>query len=237
MLRGAAAPGSETEPAFVSSLDREAAQAQVQLLPGLTVAAVTSASRPAADPAADDTKLGSLSIAYDGLPAGRLASLRQRETTASRESDITSLEWRQRGPGRMAVRFVQRRASDSALDAVDEASSRVEVDLPALAPRYAGSLDLRAGLTAGSSSLTGPGVNSRVSGRVALINGAALTGETELGVTGGGGQVLRTLRLTTDTPVMPAMRLQLSYSYRATAQAPLGQVFEAHILRRLNLGW
>ena len=237
VLRGAAAPGGETEPAFVSSRDREAAQAQLQLLPGLTVAAVTSASRPAADPGADDTKLGSLSIAYDGLPAGRLASLRQRETTASRESDITSLEWRQRGRGRMAVRFVQRRASDSAPDAVDEASSRFEVDLPALAPRCAGCLDLRAGLTAGSSSLTGPGVNSRVSGRVALINGAALTGETELGITGGGGQVLRTLRLTTDTPVKPTTRLQFSYSYRATTQAPLGQVFEAHILRRLNLGW
>jgi hypothetical protein len=238
VLRGAAAPRSEMEPAFVSSLDREAAQAQVQLLPGLALAAVTSASRPAADPGADDTKLGSLSIAYDGLPAGRLAALRQRETTASRESDITSLEWRQRGLGRMAVRFVQRRASDSAPDAVDEASSsRFEMDLPALAPRCVGCLHLRAGLTAGSSSLTGPGVNSRVSGRVALINGAALTGETELGITGGGGQVLRTLRLTTDTPVIPATRLQLSYSYRATTQAPLGQVFEAHILRRLNLGW
>jgi len=238
VLRGAAAPRGETEPAFVSSRDREAAQAQVQLLPGLALAAVTSTSRPAADPGADDTRLGSLSIAYDGIPAGRLAALRQRETTASRESDITSLEWRQRGPGRrMAVRFVQRRASDSAPDAVDEASSRVEVDLPALAPRCAGCLDLRAGLTAGSSSVTGPGVNSRVSGRVALISGAALTGETEFGITGGGGQILRTLRLTTDTPVIPATRLQLSYSYRATTQAPLGQVFEAHILRRLNLGW
>ena len=237
VLRGAAAPASETEPAFVSSRDREAAQAQLQLLPGLTVAAVTSASRPAADPGADDTKLGSFSIAYDGLAAGQLATLRQRETTASRESDITSLEWRQRGLGRMAVRFVQRRASDSAPDAVDEASSRVEVDLPALAPRCAGRLDLRAGLTAGSSSLTGPGVNSRVSGRVGLINDTALTGETELGITGGDGQVLRTLRLTTDMPVRSATRLQLSYSYRATTQAPLGQVFEAHILRRLNLGW
>src|SRR5688572_31851686 len=34
--------------------------------------------------------------------------------------------------GRMAVRYVQQRASDSALDVVAEASSRVEVDLPAL---------------------------------------------------------------------------------------------------------
>jgi hypothetical protein len=133
------------------------------------------------------------------------------------------------------VRFVQRRAFDSAPDAPDEASSRLEVDLPALAPRCAGCLDLRAGLTAGSDSLTGPGVNSRVTGRVALINGTALTGETELGMNG--NQVLRALRVTTDTPVIPATRLQLSYSYRAMAHAPLGQVFEAHILRRLNLGW
>jgi hypothetical protein len=102
-------------------------------------------------------------------------------------------------------------------------------------PRSAG-LDVRAGLAAGSSSLTGPGMNSKVSGRVGLVNNAALTGETELAMTGG-GQVLRALRVATDMPVVPATRLQLSYSYRTSTQNPLGQVFEAHILRRLNLGW
>ena len=168
VLRGAAAPRAGANTAFVSSRDREAAQAQVQPLPGLTFAALTSSSRPAADPDADDTTLGSLRIAYDGLPTGQLAAVRQRETTASREAEITSLEWRQRGLGRMAVRYVHQRASDSALDGVDEDSSRVEVDLPALAPRSAGRLDLRAALTAGSSSLTDPGLNSRVSGRVGL---------------------------------------------------------------------
>jgi len=237
VLHGAAAPRTETDTAFVSSRDREAAQAQVQPLPGLTLVAFTSSSRPAADPDADDTTLGSLRIAYDGLPTGQLATVRQRETTASRELDITSLEWRQRGRGRMAVRYVQRRASDSALNGVDEASSRVEVDLPALAPRSAGRLDLRAALTAGSSSLTGPGVNSRVSGRVALIDHAALTGETELGITGGDGQLLRALRVTTDMPVVPATRLQLSYTYRTGVDFPIGQVFEARILRRVSLGW
>jgi hypothetical protein len=135
----------------------------------------------------------------------------------------------------MAVRYVQRRASGSTTEAVGEDSSRVEVDLPALVPRSAG-LDVRAGLAAGSSSLTGPGMNSKVSGRVGLVNNAALTGETELAMTGG-GQVLRALRVATDMPVVPATRLQLSYSYRTSTQNPLGQVFEAHILRRLNLGW
>jgi hypothetical protein len=238
VLRGAAAP-PRTQPtaAYVSPRDRAAAQAQVQPLPGLTLAALTSSSRAAADPDAHDTTLGSLRIAYDGLPTGQLAALRQLETTASRESEITSLEWRQRGLGRMAVRFIQRRASDSALEAVGEASSRVEVDLPKLAPHGAGRLDLRAGLTAGSSSLTGPGVNSRVSGRVGLIDDTALTGETELGISSSDGQVLRALRVTTDMPVVPAMRLQLSYSYRPGAQFPFGQVLEARILRRLNLGW
>jgi hypothetical protein len=48
---------------------------------------------------------------------------------------------------------------------------------------------------------------------------------------------LRALRVTTEMPVVPATRLQLSYSYRAGAQFPVGQVFEARILRRLNLGW
>jgi hypothetical protein len=137
----------------------------------------------------------------------------------------------------MALRYVQQRASDSALDGVDDASSRVEVDLPVLAPRCAGRLDLRAGLTAGSSSATGPGLNSRVSGRVDLIGGTALTGETELGITADDGQALRAVRVTTDMPVVPATRLQVSYMYRAGAHFPFGQVFEARIQRRLNLGW
>jgi hypothetical protein len=236
VLRGVAAPPEAGKP-FVSSRDREAAQAQVQPLPGLTLVALTSASRPAADPDADDTILGSLRIAYDGLPTGQVTAVRQRETTASRESEITALEWRQRGLGRMAVRYVHQRASDSALTGVDEGTSRVEVDLPALAPRRPGRPELRAALTAGSSSQTDAGLNSRVSGRVGLIDNAALSGETELGLTGGDGQVLRALRVTTEMPVVPATRLQLSYSYRAGAQFPVGQVFEARILRRLNLGW
>ena len=237
VLRGAAAPRAGVGEAFVSSRDREAVQAQVQPLRGLTFAALTSSSRPAADPGADDTTLGSLRIAYDGLMTGQLAAVRQRETTASREADITSLEWRHRGLGRMAVRYVHKRASDSALVGADEGSSRVEVDLPALAPRSAGRLDLRAALTAGSSSQADTSVNSRVSGRVGLHDQAALTGETELGLTRGDGQMLRALRVTTDMPVVPATRLQLSYSYRAGAQFPLGQTFEARILRRLRVGW
>lgn len=238
VLRGAPAPRLEADRAFVSSRDREAVQAQVQPLPGLTFAALTSLSRPAAGPDADGTTVGTLRIAYDGLPTGQLAAVRQRETTASREADITSLEWRQRWLGHMAVRYVHRRASDSTLDRGDDAesSSRLEVDLPALAPRSAG-LDLRAALTAGSGAQTNAEVNSRVSCRLGLLDHAALTGETELGLAGGDGQMLRALRMTTDMPVVPATRLQLTYTYLAGAQFPLGHVVEARILRRLHVGW
>jgi hypothetical protein len=110
-----------------------------------------------------------------------------------------------------------------------------QVDLPALVSRSAG-LDLRAALTAGSSSHTDPEVNSRVSCRLGLLHQAALTGETELGLTGGDGQMLRALRLTTEMPLVPATRLQLSYTYLAGAQFALGQVLEARI-SRLRVGW
>ena len=237
VLSGAFPPPAESDKPFVSSRDREAVQAQVQPLPGLTLAALTSSSRSPADPAADDTVLGSLRIAFDGVPNGHLVAVRQRETTASWESETTSLEWRQRGLARVTVRYVHQRTSALTLDGIDEGSSRVEVDLPALAPRNAGRLDVRAALMAESGSQTESGVNSRVSGRLDLLDAAALTGETELGIAGGDGQLLRALRVATDMPVFPATRLQLSYSYRAGAEFPLGQAFEARILRRLRLGW
>jgi hypothetical protein len=237
VLRGAPVPEAATDPASVSSQDREAAQAQVQPVPGLTLAALTSVSRPSSDPVGDDTTLRSLRIAYDGLPGGQVAAVQQRQATASRESDITSFEWRQRWLRRMTVRYVRQSASDPALAEANKSSSRVEVDLPALAPRSAGCVDVRAALTAGSISPTVSGVSSKVSGRVALIDDAALTGETELGLTGRDGQVLRGLRVTTEVPVVPATRLQFSYAYRTAADLSLGQVFEARILQRVHLGW
>jgi hypothetical protein len=240
VLRGAPAPRTGGNTALVASRDREAVQAQVQPVPGLTFAALTSVSRPSSAPAADDTSLGSLRLAYDGLHSGQVAAVQQRQATASRESDMTSLEWRQRGRGRMTVRYVRQSASDSALADADKSSSRVEVELPVLAPRSAGCLDLRAALTAGAISQTDSGVSSRVSGRVALIDNAAVTAETELGLTDNDGHVLRGLRVATEMSVVPATRLQLSYAYRtgsAQFPLPLGQLFEARILRRVRLGW
>jgi hypothetical protein len=137
----------------------------------------------------------------------------------------------------MTVRYLRQSASDPALAEANKSSSRVEVDLPALASRSAGCVDVHAALTAGSISSTDSGVSSRVSGRVALIDDAALTGETELGHTGRDPQILRGLRLTMEVPVVPATRLQLSYTYRTAADLPLGQVFEARLVRRVTLGW
>ncbi len=237
VLRGAAPQQPAQNTAVLSSQDREAAQAQVQPLAGLTLAALASVSRPSSDPVANDTTLKSLRIAYDRLPVGQVVALQQREATASRESDITSFEWRQRWLGRMTLRYVRRSASDPAVSEAPANSSRVEVDVPVLTPRTAGSVDVHAALAAGSISPTDSGVSSKVSGRVALIDKAALTGETELGLTGSGGQVVRGLRVTTEVPVVPATRLQLSYTYRSADELPLGQVFEARIVRRVSLRW
>jgi hypothetical protein len=80
-------------------------------------------------------------------------------------------------------------------------------------------------------------VSSKVGGRLAMIDNAALTGETEVGLTGKDGQALRRLRVTTEMPVVRSTHLQLSYIYRSGTQLPPGQVFEARILRRVRLGW
>lgn len=237
VLRGAAAPSTGTNRAFVVSRDREAAQAQVQPLKGLTLSALTSVSRPSATPLADDTTLGSLRVAYDGFRSGQVAAVQQRETTASREAELTSVEWRQRGFSRMTMRFVRQSASDSAQPGIDKAWSRVELDFPVVAPQTVRGLDLHAALTAGSISRTDAGVSSKFSGRLALVDHAVLTGETELGLTGKDGQLLHGLRVTTEMPVVPATNLQLSYAYRTGSQYPVGQVFEARILRRVRLGW
>lgn len=237
VLRGVTAPQTARTTALITAQDREAAQLQVQPLPGLTVATLTSVSRPSSGPIADDTTLGALRIAYDGLASGQVAAIQQREATASRETDFTWVEWRQRGPSQVAVRYVHESASDSVLQEGNTSSSRVELELPVLAPRTAGNLDLRAELVAGSLSETDSGVSSKVSGRVALMNEAALTGETELGLTGSGGQVLRGLRVTTEIAVIPAVRVQMSYAYTASTEYLLGHVFEARLVRRVSLGW
>jgi hypothetical protein len=166
-----------------------------------------------------------------------VAAVQQRQATASHEVALTTLEWRQRGAGRMTVRYVRQSASDSATAGIDTTASRVELELPALTSRSTGCLDLRAALTAGDVSQTDSGVSSKVSGRLALVDDTALTGETELGLTGQDGQLLRGLRVTTEVPVVSATRLQLSYAYRTATPLRLGQVFEARILRRVRLGW
>lgn len=235
VLRGTAAPAAGANTAFVSSRDREAVQAHVQPMPGLAVAALTSVSRPSSEPTADNTTQGTLRIAYDKIPNGQLAAVQQREATASREVDTTSLEWQHKGVVPVTIRYVRQNSSDSALE-LNNSSSRVEVDLPVLAPGSPGTVDVHAALTAGTISGTASGVSSKLSGRIALVDKTALSGETEIGLTKQDGQLLRGLRLTTEMPVEPTTRLQISYAYRAGAQFPLGQVFEARILRSISLG-
>ncbi|MCC7126712.1 MAG: hypothetical protein IT178_17815 [Acidobacteria bacterium] len=239
-VRGAASPtdtSGDIGAGVVSTRDRELARAEVQPLPHLTVVAQASSSRPSARPAAAATVNGSVRVAYEGFSGGQLITARQRERTGSKESVSTSLAWRQKGAGRLAVRYVHQQRSDETVIGDDDQTTRVEVDFPAVTARCAGCLDLRAGLTAGSDTQTGRSMRSRVTGRVGLLNDTALTGETELGFTDDASQLLRVLRLTTDLPVVAATRLLFTYSYRAGLSPAMGQVFEARLLRRLKLGW
>jgi hypothetical protein len=238
VVRGAAPPETDTATAIVRSRDLEVAKGHVQPLPGLTVSALTSWSRPATDPDSPDTTAGSLGVTYAGLPHGQWAAVHEHQMTASWESETTCLEWRQGGRTGVNVRYRQKRETDSAVPGADRASSRVEVDLPALAPRRTGSrVDLRAALAAGPASGATPGFSSRLSGRIDLVSDVALAGETELGLAGGDGQMLRALRLTTDLAVRQDTGLQLLYTYRAGPHFSFGQAFEARISRRINLGF
>lgn len=238
VVRGVASPQTEANTAIVRSRDLEVARGFVQPLPGLTLSALTSWSRPATDPDSLETAAGSLGVTYQGLPHGQLAAVHERQMTGASESETISFEWRQRGLSGVQVRYRQKRETVPALPDTEQASSRVEVDLPALAPRHTSSrVDLRATLAAGPASEATPGFSSRVSGRIDLVDEVGLAGETELGLAGADGQVLRALRLTTDLAVRPDTGLQLLYTYRAGPQFSFGQAFEARISRRINLGF
>ncbi len=238
VVRGAASPQTDAKTAIVRSRDVEAAKAHMQPLPGLTVSALTSWSRPATDPDSPDSTAGSLGVTYEGLPRGQLAAVHEHQMTAAwGESETTRFEWRQGGLSGVNVRYLQKREPDPTVPGAELESSRVEVDLPALASRQAGSrLDLRAALGAGPASAATPGFSSRLSGRIDLVDDVALSGETELGLAGGDGQVLRALRVTTDLAVRRKTGLQLLYTYR-TGPFSFGQAFEARMSRRINLGF
>lgn len=236
VIRGVASPESGDAAAVVGSRDLEIARGHVQPLPDLTFSARTSWSRPASDADSPDTTAGAFGVTYAGLPHGQVAAVHERQVSASWESETTSLEWRQEGPNGVNVRYRQKRESDAAAGA-GEVSSRVEVDLPALAPRQMGNrLQLRAALAAGAPTEADPGFSSRLSGRIDLLDDVALAGSTELGLAGG-GQTLREFRLTTDVAVRQDTGLQLLYTYRAGPQTWFGQAFEARISRRINLGF
>ena len=63
-----------------------------------------------------------------------------------------------------------------------------------------------------------------------------LAAETELGVAqGSGGQLLRSLRLTTDVGVMQDAVLQLRYAYAAGTPFSVSRGLEARISRSIDL--
>jgi len=237
VLRGAPSRGT-TGPAIVGTVDREVARGRVRPLPGLTLSAAASWSRPANSADTPDTKVGSVGVAYEHLPYGNLSATRQTELSSQQALEITRLEWRHAAAGGLTLRYTETHNA-AAAPGTDAASKLVEVDLPRLTPqRTAGRLNLRAALTANPSSTT-PGIGSRVSGRVGVYDEIALFGETELGLAGSdGAQLLRALRVTTDVPILQDTSVQLLYTYRAGTPFSFDRAFEARVSRTINrLAW
>jgi len=236
VLRGAPSQGT-TGPAIVGTVDREVARGRLQPLPGLTISAGASWSRPAKLADTSDTKVGSVGVAYEHLPYGNIMATRQTELTSQQALEITRVEWRHAAAGGLTLRYTTTHTTSDATAGTDAASKQlVEVDLPRLSPqRTGGRLNLRAALTASPSAAT-PAIGSRVSGRVGVYDEIALLGETELGLAGSdGGQLLRALRLTTDVPILPDTSVQLLYTYRAGTPFSFDRSFEARVSRTINL--
>jgi hypothetical protein len=235
VLRGAPSRGT-TGPAIVGTVDREVARGRLRPLPGLTISAAASWSRPANTAETSDTKVGSIGVAYEHLPYGNLMATRQTELTSQQALEITRVEWRHAAAGGLTLRYTDTHTTQAAAPGADAQSKLVEVDLPRLTPQRAGGrLNLRAALTASPSSAT-QGIGSRVSGRLGVYDAIALFGETELGLAGSdGGQLLRALRVTTDVPILQDTSVQLLYTYRSGTPFSVDRAFEARISRTISL--
>jgi len=232
VLRGAPSRGT-TGPAIIGTVDREVARGRLRPLPGLTISAAASWSRPANTAETSDMKVGSIGVAYEHLPYGNLMATRQTELTSQQALEITRVEWRHAAAGGLTLRYTETHTAAAAPGA-DALSKLVEVDLPRLTPqRTGGRVNLRAALTASPSSAT-PGIGSRVSGRVGVYDAIALFGETELGLAGSDGG-LRALRVTTDVPILQDTSVQLLYTYRSATPFSFDRAFEARISRTINL--
>ena len=241
MVRGAPIPTSQNaNTAMVGSVDREVVRGQLRSIPGVTVSALASLSRPASDEHAVDTKTGSVGIAYDRLPYGQLAATNQNEDYPTLDINTTRVEWRHAPVGGFAVRFTGKRQSYDNVPQSTQLARQLEVDFPGWRGQDPGTrLEVHTAITADPTLSPSPTLSSRFTGRVAMFGNVGLAGETEVGVKlDDGGGLVRALRLTSEVPVFRATALQLLYSYRPGMPFVLNQAIEARISRTIKLaGW
>lgn len=233
VVRGTPPAGTPGE-ATVGSLDREIVRGDVRSLPGVTVSAQASRSRPARTPASTDTTVGSITVASDRLPAGVLVVSTHDEDTRPNRLRTRRVEWR--AAKGVVVRYVRRQQTSRDTPQTSARSQQVELELPGWFERDARNrVNVHAILAENPTSGT-PALSSRVSGRFDVAGDVAVTGAAELGVAGDGDPHLRAVRLTSKVRVHRRAELQLFYTYQARDRFVLnGQSFEARLARPLPL--
>jgi hypothetical protein len=234
LLRGTS-PGGAADVATVGSLDREIVRGLVRSIPGTTISAQASWSRPASAEGSAESTVGSIGVAYDRLPIGVLTAARQDEDGLLRRVDTTRIEWRRRPVGGVVVRYTEREQTPRDRDLPEAVSKEVELELPGWIERdVRNRVDVRAVLS--QSPLPGPPtLSSRLSGRFDVVDEVGVSGDTELGILGS-GPTLRALRVTSTVPVRDRTAVQLIYTYQAHGLFVFNDhSFEARLSRAIPL--
>jgi hypothetical protein len=231
LLRGTS-PVDTPNVATVGSLDREILRGVVRSIPGMTISTQVSWSRPASAPTSTDTAARSIGVAYDRLPTGVLTATRQDEDSSRQQTATTSIEWRRKPVGGIAVRYTE--WEQTLRDRVQPTvvSKQVELELPGWIERdFRNRLDVHAVLTE-SPTLGTPTVSSKLSARFDIIGDVGVSGDTEIGISRS-GPMLRELRVASKVPVLERTAVQLVYTYQGRGPYALSenQSFEARLLR------
>jgi hypothetical protein len=235
LLRGTP-PVSTSTVATVGSLDREVVRGLVRSIPGMTISAQASWSRPASASASSETAVSSIGVAYDRLPVGVLTATRQDQDSSRQETATTSIEWKRKPAGGIVVRYTERGQKLRDHLQPTMASKQVELELPGWIKRdLRNRLDVHAVLTEGPMSGT-PTVSSKLSARFGIIGEVGVTGDTEIGISRS-GPMLRELRVASKVPVLERTAVQLVYTYQGRGPYALweNQSFEARLLRSASL--
>jgi hypothetical protein len=235
LLRGTP-PVATSTVATVGSLDREIVRGLVRSIPGMTISAQASWSRPSSAATSSETAVSSVGVAYDRLPIGVLTATRQDQDSSWQESVTTSIEWRRKPAGGIAVRYTERGETLRDRPQPTVVSKHVELELPGWIERdFRNRLDVYAVLTDSPMSGT-PTVSSKLSARFDLIGEVGVTGDTEIGFSRN-GRMLRELRVASKLPVLERTAVQLVYTYQGRGPYALweNQSFEARLLRSAPL--